>query len=209
MTKNNEGVWCNQNWEGHLRIIVNNEYPDQMLLAEIISNQLSGFGIKTKVSIVDNMWFSTMDIGNNSMLMYFTANGKWSPFQSYFRIYGAGAGREKNLSELKNFNSTVKGPDGSEIDLVKLTDELGLSTDEKQKKEMTQTLAWATNQYLPIIDIIDKQAEFFINNGTRITGWPTGDELKGGLSSDSLRYINLWITEGKLKGINYSESEIN
>ena len=97
---------------------------------------------------------------------------------------------------LKLLDETVK-----EIDVSVLTDDLVKIRDKEEQKEVVQEIAWVTNQYLPVIELYEKNGKYLINDGTRVTGWPKGKEMHDGMAANSIMFTMMWLLEGKLHAV--------
>ena len=199
MTKNTAGFWCSPEGEElNLEFMLKQGATDDILMADEISRELQKFGIKTNLKVtLDALYADLLKNRLYDMALGFTFSPVQHPYEGYARMYE----EIKNQQVPLSFSRTVVGQDGEEINLTDLTKELLVEKDKEKQKEMIQTLAWATNEYLPVIDIYSKNAQFFIDDGSRVTGWPEGDEFINGLSSFRRGYPTIWMLEGKLKGV--------
>ena len=195
MNKNSSGFWSYKDGqELDLSILSNTRYSDWILIADETARQLSDFGIKTNVRVLDAAVYRDVIINTNDydMTIDWSFMSPRVPYEGFKRMYkGTGL-------LISRFNTEVENSDGNIIDLSELTDELGEEIDPKKQKEILQTLAWATNTYLPIIDYYEGAAQIFINTD-RLDGEFDVEKSIPGLASDRDGNIMMWLLEGKLK----------
>ena len=199
MTKNSSGLWCDKNGkELSFQIIGKGGRSDFNLLCEEIARQLTLFGINTGMTIMESSIYDPkVKQRDYDMTIEFTFNSSKHPFEGYKRLYMD----NQWGNDASGFDSNIIGPDGEQIDLGELTKQISETSDFKQQKELIEVLAWATNTYLPVIDILEKNSQCFVNFGGRVEGWPQGEELDVGLASSREMHSMLWLMEGQLKSV--------
>ena len=200
MTRNTNGFWCDKNGvELSLTMCSIKDYADFTLIADEISRQLSDFGLNTTLKLLPvQLWRPMLSKNKFDMAVDFTIVANRHPYEGMRKMYV----KEQWGHLLTKSNNIVKGPNNTDINLEKLSIQLGKTNDIEKQKEILQTLAWATNNYIPFIDIVEKQTQFYITDGKRVTGWPKSQDLVNFLSCDDWRmYTAFLIEQGKLKSI--------
>lgn len=199
LKKNADGFWCNDKGEKiELEVTAREGYTDWVIAAEEIARELTDFGIVSNVRIVQGEIFGeTLASGKYDMSIEFSVFAKRHPLEGFKRLYIPGEWIEK----CSKLDKVVKGPNGEDMNLTDLTIKLSKTFDVEEQKAIIVKLAWATNKYLPVIEFLEKNSQFFICDGVRITGWPYGDELRGGLAADWRLYVVKWMLDGTLKAV--------
>lgn len=199
LKKDAKGFWCDDKGEKIvLEVTARAGYSDWVIAAEEIARELTDFGIVSNVRIVQGEIFGeTLAAGKYDMSIEFSVFAKRHPFEGFKRLYVPGEWIEK----CARLDKVVKGLNGEDMDLTDLVTELSTTFDVEKQKEIIAKLAWATNKYLPVIEFLEKNAQFFICDGARVTGWPYGDELRGGLAADWRLYTVKWMLDGILKPV--------
>ena len=195
MKKNSKGFWCDKNGEElDLTIMAVGGYTSFIIASDEISRQLIRFGLNTKVSIKEfSLVCDLTDHGKHEMFIELCFMSKLHPGQGFDRIYTEVWGKNKIGMDIN-----VVGSDGGKIDVSELAENLILEKDKEKQKEMLSELAWITNEYVPVIDLVEKNSQFFILDGKRLESWPDDEELKNSLSANMELYPQLWLIQGKL-----------
>jgi peptide/nickel transport system substrate-binding protein len=198
LKKNADGFWCNDKGERiELEVIAREGYTDWVIAAKEIARELTDFGIVSNVRIVpEEDLGETLTSGKYDMSIEFSVFAKRHPLEGFKRLYRPGEWIEK----CSRLDKVVKGSNGEDMNLTDLTIELSKTFDIEKQKAIIEKLAWATNKYLPIIEFLEKNAQFFICDGVRVIGWPYG-ELMGGLAADWRIYTVKWMLDGTLKPV--------
>ena len=195
LEKNSDGFWCDKNGKEF-----NFEIMNGGLSAEEISRQLTSFGIKNNIRVLDSALATPMlKNGKYDMSIEHSFAAGRHPSEGYEKMFLSGAWG----SDISGFDPEVIDENGNPINLTDLSLELMAirDLDQQRQKEIVNTIAKVVNSYLPIIDIHEHNNVFFINNAN-VTGWPEGEELKVGLASDpETKSILKWLTDGTLKSV--------
>ncbi len=196
LIKDRDGYWMTMDGEKLNFEIATNPNTDWVLAAEEISRQLTTFGFKTNVRIIEGtLYGSTLGAGEYDMAIEFGISAKLHPVQGYRNLYKS----REWIARVTRFVSRVTGPDGEEFNLDELQKELFMTSDPGSQRKIIEKLAWATNEYLPVIDLLEKNAQFFICDGVRVAGWPYGDELQNKFGFNFRIATLKWMIEGTLK----------
>lgn len=197
LKKNADGFWYDANGKKlQLEVTARDGYTDWIIAAEEISRELTDFGIDTKVRIVQGEIFgTTLSQGNYDMSIEFSVFAKRHPWEGFKRLYKPGEWIEK----VAKADKIVKGPSGEDLNLSDMVEELSKTFDVEKQKEIISKLAWATNEYLPVIEFLEKNSQFFIGDGIRVSGWPFDNELEGGLAADWRLVTVKWMLDGILR----------
>ena len=199
MSKGADGFWVSPEEKPlEFEILGRQGYTDWIIAAEEIARQLTDFGIKTGVKVVEKAIFGpTLATQDYDMATEFSGNTKLHPAQGYELFYTPG----QKIARISGFDPKVVGRAGETVDLSKLVDELMVTADPARQKEIVAELAWCTNEYLPIIEYSEKRAPFFLCDGVRVTGWPDRDELINKLGWNWRVGSVKWLFDGTLKAV--------
>ena len=200
LKKNSTGFWCNPDGqEINFEIAGPSGRNDLVIMCEEISRQLMKFGIRNELKLIPPEIYSPL-IKNSDydMTIEHTFDSKKHLYEGYRRMYMD----DQWGSIATAFDTVVKDKDGNTVDLAELTENLSETFDTNKQKEIIQTLAWATNEYLPVIDLVEKNSMFFINDGERITNWPDEETLTTYLPSSREPNLILWLLEGQIQSVN-------
>jgi peptide/nickel transport system substrate-binding protein len=79
---------------------------------------------------------------------------------------------------------------------------LGRTADFDEQKAIVEKLAYVTNEYLPYYSLYEKRMMLFLNDGTRVTGWPAEDDpIYSTCSGGIERMYKVLMQEGILQGV--------
>ena len=196
LVKGADGFWASADGTPlEFEVVAREGYSDWVLAAEEIARQLTDFGIKAKVRIVQGaLYADTLRSGDYDMSIAFGVFAKFHPAQGYTRIYKDGF-----IASISGFDPVVVGREGETVNLADLADQLMVTTDTAEQKKIIEELAWATNEYLPIIEFLEKNAQFFVCDGVRVTGWPFGDDMQNKFAFNWRFAVVKWMADGILK----------
>ena len=199
MTKAKNGFWHDKDGKKlSFTITCKKTWFDTIIAAEEIARQLTNFGIETNMNVYENSIAAQfVNSGRYDMSIEAAFISKFHPYSGYQGMYAKDTWGDFAVG----FDPQIKGSDGKEINITELTDELGKTYDSDKQKEIIQELAWATNQYLPVIELVERNSMLFINDGKRVTGWPDEEELINGLTAEKVLYPIKWMLDGKIKGV--------
>ena len=198
LKRDSNGMWVDTKGKQiNLDIMVNSHCSDLIIASDEVGRQLTSFGLNTIVRSLDgSIVAENYKSGDFQMCFDFTIGGSIHPYESFNKIYGETNPWLKNL----RIDSVVKGPDGEDINITELTEKLNKTFDIEEQKKIVQTLAWATNKYLPVLDMVEKNVQFFYTAGDKITGWPEQDVLRSLYTLDTFKTNTcMLMLEGKLK----------
>ncbi len=198
--KNRRGYWCDP--EGKQINIEISTIPasDFVLGAESISSQLMKLGIKCTVRIVmDQLYGSKLSSGDFDMVTQFL--GDMRRYADPATVFENILSRGGYISTATQFPEEVKGPEGKIINVYDLSERLQEYIPDTEKKQITKTLAWVINTYLPILPIFEKNIMVFYMENKRVSGWPDMSHPGWSLVSGGIEGVYcLFMTEGLLKG---------
>ena len=199
MTKGPDGFWVSPEGKPlEFEIIGRAGYTDWVIAAEEIARQLTDFGIKTTPKVIPGEVFGpTLVAQDYDMTIEFGVFAKLHPVQGFKRLYMP----EEWIAKISGFDPKVTGRAGETVDLSKLVEELMVTPDPAKQKEIVAELAWCTNEYLPVIEFLEKNAQFFVCDGVRVTGWPYGDELMNKFGWNWRVGSVKWLFDGTLKPV--------
>ena len=196
LAKNNSGFWTTEDGNELEFEVASNPSTDWVLAAEEISRQLTTYGLKTVVRIIEGTLYGpTLGARNFDMAIEVGTSAKFHPVQGYQNLYRPN-GRIGNITA---FNFNVAGPDGQILNLERLQEELFITEAPARQREIIEKLVWATNEYLPAINLVEKNSQFFICDGVRVSGWPYGEELRNKFAFNWRVASLKWMIEDVLK----------
>ena len=187
MYKGTDGFWKTKDGKKlQFEVAARQGYTDWIVAADVISHELTKFGIKTNTRIVQGaLYGSTLLSGKYDMAIEFSVFAKFHPVQGYDRLYNGW------IAKITGFNLNPV-----DKDLSKLVQELYVTENVAQQKAIVEKLAQATNEELPVIEYLGKRSQFFFLDGVRVTGWPEYTKSK--------TQPNVWIASDKmLNGFGY------
>jgi peptide/nickel transport system substrate-binding protein len=196
LAKGPDGFWATPDGKTlEFEITSRPDYTDWVVAAEEIARQLTEFGIKTGVRLIEPAIFGPTLAGRDfDMVIEFGVFAKFHPVQGYKRLYDP----TDWIAQISGFDPKVVGPEGEIIDLNELQDKLWTIIDPDEQKAIVELLAWATNEYLPMVEFLEKNAQFFVCDGVRVTGWPYGPELENKFGFNWRLGSLKWMIEGVL-----------
>ena len=150
-------------------------HTDWVLAGEEIARQLTEFGLKTVVEIIPHdMRKPTYLAGDYDFGIEFGAAwwGTGHPHTGYERIY-SGAWCQ-DFCGYEDFPVITIG--GVEYDTGALISELAVTVDFEKQREIVEKLAFVTNEWVPVIDFLEKALMIFHVDGARVTGWPPPED---------------------------------
>ena len=194
--RNKDGFWCDdKNNELSLFIKVRSDWADWILAADEIARQLVSFGIKTSVDTKEySLYLENINNQKFQLAIDYSVISRQHPYEGFGMMYHAGY-------FYKFMNTEVKDENGNDINLTDLTRKLYFTFDEDKQKEIIQTLSWATNEYVPVIELFEKNSIYYTMDGSRITGWPTNQNLLNGLSTGCSMFAVKEMLNGNLKAL--------
>ncbi|MDO9576209.1 MAG: ABC transporter substrate-binding protein [bacterium] len=196
LIKARDGCWTTSDGKKLKFEIATNPSTDWVLAAEEISRQLTSFGLKTNVRIIEGTLYGPiLGAGEYDMAIEFGISAKLHPVQGYRNLYKS----KEWIARVTRFVPRVTGQNGEELNLEELQKELFMTFEPVRQREIIGKLAWATNEYLPVLDLLEKNAQFFICDGVRVTGWPYGEELQNKLAFNFRIAILKWMVDRTLK----------
>ncbi len=149
-----------------LEIMAPAGFTDLALLAEAASSQLTQFGIPCSVRLVQgDLYASLLEQGQ------FDLAG----------VFGAQMGRtgHPSISMGRFFSPDGQLQKASGIPLKaeekSWVDQLRLCTNPAESRKLTQQLAQRQNDSVSFIPCFEKRLMIFVQDGTRVTGWPAAD----------------------------------
>jgi len=202
LKKNEKNVWLDKSGKAFSFEII---FPSGWgLNAESVASQMTAFGLPTKArAIEDSLFTGTLNGGTYQMAVEFGQLwwGNPHPYTGYRRYFDTVA--DGFISKGSGMPRVVKGADGKDMDLEALVIELSTTADLAKQKAIVEKLAWASNEYLPVLTLTEKRITIYYQDGLRVTGWPAKDDpmwqIAGG-GTDKL-YSTL-IIGGTLKPVN-------
>lgn len=196
LIKNNKGYWTTRDGKEFKFEIATNPNTDWVLAAEEMSRQLTTFGLKTNVRIIEGTLYGpTLGAREYYMAIEVGVSAKFNPVQGYQNFYSPRGW----IANVTGFDPKVVDPDGKNLNLEKLQEELFMSSSPARQREIIEKLAWVTNEYLPAINLVEKNSQFFIYDGVRVTGWPYGEELQNKFAFNWRVSSLKWMIERILK----------
>lgn len=195
LSRNDAGFWTTNNGKELKFEITSNPNTDWVLAAEEMSRQLTVFGLKTNVRIIEGTLYGpTLGAREYEMAIEVAISAKLHPVQAYLNFYKTN-GRIGNIT---GFDFNVMDVEGNNINLEKLQEALFVTTDPAEQRKIIEKLAWATNEYLPVISLVEKNSQFFVYDGGRVSGWPYGEELQNKFGFNWRVASLKWMAEGIL-----------
>ena len=168
MFRGADGFWNTADGEKlELMVAVRPDYTDWVLAADEIARQLTDFGIRATVELVPPpLYAPTLLAGDFDLAISFSVFARFHPVQGFERFFAEGGW----IRRITGFDPAGKGPGGEDLDA--LVRELWVTFDPAKQVEIIDKLAWAVNEHLPVIEFLEKYAQFFVLDGVRVTGWP-------------------------------------
>lgn len=166
----NGGNWKKPNGDQFtLEIPTPSGWSDFVSFGTTVAQMLTDFGIQTQSRNVENTTFFGQYWGSSNFKIapwFWNNSGKTSPFFSLSWILNSGTVKT-NL----NYPQKPKAPavgkpnaNATSTNIAKLLRNLGSTTEASKQKQLTQQLAWVTNQSLPMIPLIEKQSQTFMKS---------------------------------------------
>ncbi|HLO02600.1 MAG TPA: ABC transporter substrate-binding protein [Symbiobacteriaceae bacterium] len=184
---------------------VPSDFTDWAAAAENVAQQLTKFGIKTKVR--GTLWSQyTTDMNDGKFSFGMLPWGSTQPHPQFAYIADMitynGGGKDEGATPEKpgqNF-SVIQKYSGGEINFNKAITESGFGTKLEEQRPAVVKMAQAFNELLPIIPVFERYSNAPIQDGAHVTGWPKdGDALLNNGSADS--FATLLIVNGTLTGV--------
>ncbi|RYL93083.1 ABC transporter substrate-binding protein [Sporolactobacillus sp. THM7-4] len=187
-------------WSMDINVV--NGFSDWIQGGKVIASQLTKFGIEAKPTIVSSFAQYQADMAAQKYAVGFWLDSL-SPnmYTAFARIYGTPDGynvlngklvyydqKDKTKGNWIGLPQTLKLSTGKKVNPGELTYQLNQMKPEQQKDNV-QTLALATNEYVPMIEIWDYTHVQFVNT-SRFNNFPVKDE---GLMNNM---PGVWMSQG-------------
>jgi peptide/nickel transport system substrate-binding protein len=183
---------------------VPSDFTDWSAAAENVAQQLTKFGIKTKVR--GTLWSQyTTDMNDGKFSFGFLPWGSSQPHPQFAYLadlvtYNAGGKKEPSKEKPGQAFPLVQTYSGGQIDFDQLITESGYGTKIEEQRPAVVKMAQAFNELLPIVPIFERYSNAPIQDGAHVTGWPKdGDPLLSNGSAD--QFATILIVTGKLTGV--------
>lgn len=153
-------------FDGTLEIIAPAGFTDLALLAEAAASQLTKLGVRSQVRLVQGELYASMlregefDLG---------------------AVFGAQMGRtvHPSTSTGRYFSRDAQLQTASGLPLDQQAEEwvseLRIESDPEKARELARKLAKRQNDTVSFIPCFEKRLMVFVQDGTRVTGWPDAD----------------------------------
>lgn len=205
-TKGADGVYADAAGKKlEFEFSVPSDFTDWAAAAENVAQQLTKFGIKTKVR--GTLWSQyTTDMNDGKFSFGMLPWGSSQPHPQFAYIanlitYNGGGKDEGATPEKPGQNySVVQKYSGGEINFNKEITASGIGTKIEEQRPAVVKMAQAFNELLPIVPVFERYSNAPIQDGAHVTGWPKdGDPLLSNGSSD--QFATILIVTGKLTGV--------
>jgi peptide/nickel transport system substrate-binding protein len=202
-TKGADGVWVSPAGERmEYEVTVPAEFADSSAVAQATAEQLTQFGIKTTVRLI-----------NFQQLLPDTNEGR---FQMIIQGWGA-AHPHPHFAFVQNllqYNSALAAGPGMAYPLVQQVDALGGEVDLEQmvvnaadgldteaQKNLINQLTLAYNELLPNIPIYERLGNNPVPEGVRVKGWPPDSDpiYQNSVYQDS--FVTMMLLDGRLQPV--------
>lgn len=170
-SKGSDGFWRDSKGQlVQLEVAAMNSWAIFFMCGDAIANQLNEFGLKTEYKAMEiSAYWDYLDRGQAMMSFDFRPGGlsyAGQPWEFYRSIYADGAVRMglKAPTASGDPKINVKLSSGETVDPIALIDELFYEVDKDKQTKITEKLAQATNEFVPIMPIGEKTAPIKIHN---------------------------------------------
>ncbi|MFD2612276.1 ABC transporter substrate-binding protein [Paenibacillus gansuensis] len=182
-SKGTDGKWRDP--QGKLPefiIAVNSSWVIGVNPGQVAAEQLTKFGIPTKLLAVDgSIFYKKAEQGEYQMAMDFTDTTwgtmfPWSPLRNqYWGLLARMAGFQKDKNGALDLK--IPGPDGQVLDMEKELQNMPYLKTEKELQEISSKIAWITNENAYGVDFFQNVTGFWANKKT-VKGWPMEDQIE-------------------------------
>lgn len=185
--KGSDGVWRDKNGKMYEFIIgATNTNLWFTNSSELVAEQLTKFGLPTKMQVVDpTVYYTNAQNGKYDMATDFT-NITWSFLEPYFSLYNfyfGAAGKYAQFDYVRSgpqagkLNLVLPGIDGKPVDIDKSIRGLPYIQDDNERKKVVSNLVWITNENAFGIVFFQNVTGTWGNLKT-VSGWPWPDGIK-------------------------------
>lgn len=155
-----DGTWNGPNGNAvQLELVAPGGWTDWVNAFQTLNSQLQDFGIGTEFRTVDAPTWNgqTFPNGEFDVTPRFWGGGRPHPFFGFRKIANSTAQQNANLPQTVEVPMPVGDPDGSmeEINLAEKTAQIPQTSGEEARTHVRE-LAWAVNQTLPVLPIMEK-----------------------------------------------------
>jgi peptide/nickel transport system substrate-binding protein len=155
-----DGEWVGPNGSPvSLRIVLPGGWTDWVPPGETLGSQLDNFGIQTDVEIVDAPTWNgeTVPNGDFDITPRFWGGGRPHPFFGFRTLTASSDAAAANLPTSVEVPMPVGDPDGTttDVDIEAKTQQIP-ETSGAEAEQLVRELAWAVNQSLPVLPIMEK-----------------------------------------------------
>lgn len=176
-TKGSDGVWSDDKGNKSDFIIASDAGFDVTLnSAQVVAEQLTKFGINTKVKAVDGSVFHTNAKAGEYDMTCYLMDMCWSMNEAWDGLKNAYVGL-KDYVGIPN-NLKAKGYDGSEVDVYSLIDKYPFIQDKEERKKAISNLAYVYNENVYAVNLFQTSYGVFINMKNVDGNFPNGSLIE-------------------------------
>lgn len=191
--RNDNGVWLGHDGQPlHFEIAGIAGYSDWVLASEAAANQLTAFGLPTKVRTYDEaLYHQLLRQGSFQIAGAFGLDFREliHPAITLDRFFS----KAGYISAAAGLPPRMPGPDGRLIDLQASVDAIVNDSDPSQTRRRIQNLLWLANHQLPFLEVYEKQISVFVLEGADVRGWPAKQDPIWSLSSQSMETVYAYL----------------
>lgn len=176
-TKGSDGVWSDASGKKSDFIIASDAGFDVTLnSAQVVAEQLTKFGLNTKVKAVDgSIFYTNAQAGEYDMSCYlidmcWSLNDAWDGLKNAYVSLKDYVGIPNNLKG--------KGYDGSEVDVYSLIDKYPVTQDKEERTKIMSNLAYVYNENVYAVNLFQTSYGVFINMKNVDGNFPNGDKMQ-------------------------------
>jgi len=155
-----DGTWHGPNGDPvKLELVYPGGWTDWVNAGQTLNSQLNNFGIQTDLRTVDAPTWNgkTFPNGEFDITPRFWGGGRPHPFFGFRAVSNSDNQQNANIPKTVEVPMPVGDPNGSleEVNMADLTSQIPQSSGE-EAKELVLKLAWAVNQSLAVLPIMEK-----------------------------------------------------
>lgn len=181
--KGEDGIWADKNGKKH-EFLIGVPAGDNMILnySQTVAEQLTAFGIPTKVKSVDaSIYWTNAPKGEYDMSTDWIDNTwTWKDPQGYINQWSSWISKLEGLprDSKDRIDIELEGPNGNKIQMNNWVDNYVTTLDPEKRKEMTNDLAFAINENAFGIGLYQNVTGVWVNTKNIDGNFPMASEIE-------------------------------
>lgn len=175
--KGSDGVWVDKDGrKADFTLAVDELFDIALNSAQVVAEQLTEFGLNTKVKAVDSsIVYKNAKNGDYDMLCYLT-DMCWSMNEAWDGIKNAYVG----MKDYTGFKDDLKGVgyDGNEIDVYDAVNKYPYIKDPQERKEIISNLAYIYNENAYVLNLFQTSYGVWLNMKYIDGNYPMSDKIE-------------------------------